>query len=93
MEVIREFAVDDCEEDRVVICRFAGRVGAVAEDETEGVGCLMPCAAFCHGVRAFFVVFVDEAGEFEGFGQVGGCETVAEEFGKGAAADGSVFVM
>lgn len=69
-------AVHDREEDRVVCIGFAGRVGPGAEDQTEGIGRLMPGSVLlsCVGVVG---VDASETWQLEAIGQVSCCETVA----------------
>lgn len=81
------FAVDDGEEDGVEVCRLAFLIGALAEDESEGVGSLMPCSVFLDLV---WLVGGDvwDAGELERVGEVEGREAGADYLCKGTTAGG-----
>lgn len=92
IEVIWEFAMDDGEENCIVVRGFAFGIAAIAEDEAEGVGRLMPCSSSLRWIR-FLGVVLGEAGQFKGISQIGGCEAIAEKFCKGAAVYGSVCGM
>lgn len=85
LEEIGVFAVDDGEEDGVMVRGRAFLVGALAEDEAEGVGGLVPCAVVFDFV-GFVGSDVGDARELEGVGEVEGCEAGADYFCKGAAA-------
>lgn len=87
LKVIGMFAVDDGEEDGVVAGGLAFLVSALAEDETEGVGGLMPRSAFFNFV-GFIGGDVWDTGELERVGEVEGCEAGADDFCKSAAAGG-----
>lgn len=89
IEVIRKLAMDYGEEHHIFVDGFAFGIGAVAEDEAEGIGRLMPCSSLLHWIRFLGLIF-DEARKFKGVGKIGGCEAIAKEFRKGAAADGGI---
>ena len=79
---IGEFAVDEREEDCVFRSRLTIWRRAVAEDEAEGVGRLMPGSA-SFGNVGFGGSDILQARLFEGIGQVGGCQPTAKEFAEG----------
>ena len=76
LQPIGEFAIDDGEEDRVLQCGFAACIRAVAEDEAEGIGRLVPGSSSFHEIRFVYVGELTETGLFKGIGEVGCCQSV-----------------
>ena len=84
-EEIGMFAVYNGEKDGIVGGGFAGLIGAVAKDETEGIGGLVPCSVLFVHVGVVYGNVTD-AGEFERVSEVGSCEASSEDFGEGSTS-------
>lgn len=77
IEIVWKLTMDDGEKYRIFIRVLALGIGAVTEDEAEGISRLMPCSSLLHRIRLLGVIF-DEAGKFERIGEIGGGEAIAE---------------
>lgn len=76
----------DGEEDRTFRFSFAVIIKTMAENEAEGVGCLVPSASSLHLVRFLRGSEITQTRLFEWICEICRGQAIAEEFGKGTAS-------
>ena len=76
----------DSEEDRILGLSFAVVIKAIAEDETKGIGCLVPSATSFHLIRFLRSGKIEQTRLFIWISKIRRGQAVSKELGKGTAS-------
>ena len=76
----------NCKEDRIFRFRFAVVIKAIAEDEAERVGCLVPSATSFHPIRFLRSGKLEQTRLFMWISKIRRGQAISKEFGKGTAS-------